>query len=150
MTHDFDILVGSWNVHNRRLTERLTGCDEWDEFTATATNWSLFDGMANVDEIVFPDGGKGLTLRLFDPASKEWSLHWASSETGKLFPPVVGRFSDSGHGVFYGADTEGGTPVRVRFVWSDITPRSACWEQAFSVDGGSSWEVNWTMVFTRV
>jgi hypothetical protein len=148
MTHDFDFLVGSWTVHNRRLKERLTGCEEWSEFTATATNWSLFNGLANVDEIVFPDGDRGLTLRLFDPAEEQWSLHWASSETGRLFPPVVGRFTD-GRGVFYGDDTEAGTPVRVRFVWSDITPESARWEQSFSVDGGGTWEVNWTMRFTR-
>jgi hypothetical protein len=161
---DFDFLVGSWNVHNRRLTKRLVGSDEWEEFTAPAVNWSLFDGMANVDETTFPDGTKGLTLRLFDPASEEWSLHWASSESGRLFPPVVGRFANEHdsksprdfescshrRGVFYGDDTEGGTPVRVRFTWSDITPDSARWEQAFSVDGGASWEVNWTMRFSRV
>ena len=146
---DFDFLVGSWNVHNRRLTKRLVGSDEWEEFTAPAVNWSLFDGMANVDETTFPDGAKGLTLRLFDPAREEWSLHWASSETGRLFPPVVGKFAND-RGVFYGDDTEGGTPVRVRFTWSDITPDSARWEQAFSVDGGASWEVNWTMQFSRV
>jgi hypothetical protein len=145
---DFDFLVGSWNVHNRRLVKRLVGSDEWLQFTAPAVNWSLFDGQGNVDEITFPDGTKGLTLRLFNPVTEEWSLHWASSETGALFPPVVGKFSD-GRGVFYGDDTEDGTPVRVRFTWSDMTPDSARWEQAFSVDGGTSWEVNWTMQFTR-
>jgi hypothetical protein len=146
---DFDFLVGSWNVENRRLTKRLVGSDEWTEFTARATCWSLFDGMANVDEIFFPDGTRGLTLRLFDPGREEWSLYWASSTTGTLFPPVVGRFA-AGRGVFYGDDTEGGAPVRVRFVWSDVTPNSARWEQAFSVDREASWEVNWTMRFTRI
>ena len=148
MTNDFDFLVGSWNVHNRRLAKRLVGSDEWVEFTVPATNWSLFDGMANLDEMVLPDGTKGLTLRLLDRATGTWSLYWASSATGRLFPPVVGSFTD-GRGVFYGDDTEAGTPVRVRFVWSDITPNSARWEQAFSVDGGHSWEVNWVMLFTR-
>jgi hypothetical protein len=145
---DFDFLVGSWNVHNRRLTKRLVGSDDWVEFTAPATSWSLFEGMANVDEIVFPDGVRGLTLRLFNPATKEWSLNWSSSDTGTLFPPVVGRFVD-GRGVFYGDDTEGGTPVRVRFVWSDITESSVRWEQSFSTDGGTTWELNWTMDFRR-
>jgi hypothetical protein len=145
---DFDFLTGSWNVHNRRLTKRLVGSDEWIEFTAPAVCWPLFDGMANVDEITFPDGTRGLTLRLFDQEREEWSLYWASSGNGTLFPPVVGRFKD-GRGVFYGDDTEGGTPVRVRFIWSDITPNSVRWEQAFSVDGGATWEVNWTMHFTR-
>jgi hypothetical protein len=145
---DFDFLVGSWNVLNRRLVKRLVGSDEWLQFTAPAVNWSLFDGQANVDEITFPDGTKGLTLRLFNPATGQWSLNWASSETGTLFPPVTGKFTDD-CGVFYGEDTEDGTPVRVRFTWSDITPDSARWEQAFSVDGGATWEVNWTMQFTR-
>ena len=145
---DFDFLVGSWNVLNRRLIKRLVGCTDWAEFTASATSWRLFDGMANVDEIAFPDGTRGLTLRLFDRSSGQWSLYWASSEGCALFPPVVGRFAD-GRGVFYGADTEGGTPVQVRFVWSDITANSARWEQAFSTDGGASWEINWTMHFSR-
>jgi len=149
MTNDFDFLVGSWNVHNRRLLKRLVGSDEWVEFTVPATNWGLFDGMANVDEMSLPDGTKGLTLRLLDRATGNWSLYWASSESGRLFPPVVGRFAD-GRGVFYGDDTEAGTPVRVRFVWSDMTPNSARWEQAFSVDGGASWEVNWVMRFSRI
>jgi hypothetical protein len=149
MTSDFDFLVGSWNVHNRRLVQRLAGSDEWVEFTVPATNWSLFDGMANVDEMSLPDGTKGLTLRLLDRAAGNWSLYWASSETGRLFPPVVGRFAN-GRGVFYGDDTEAGAPVRVRFTWSDMTPSSARWEQAFSVDGGASWEVNWIMLFTRI
>lgn len=145
---DFDFLIGSWNVHNRRLAKRLAGSDDWVEFTAPAKCWSLFEGKANVDEIVFPDGVRGLTLRLFDPTTEKWSLNWSSSDTGRLFPPVVGSFSD-GRGVFHGDDTEGDTPVRVRFVWSDITEDSARWEQAFSVDGGETWELNWIMDFRR-
>ena len=31
------------------------------------------------------------------------------------------------------------------------TPGTAArWEQAFSADGGATWEVNWVMEFTRV
>lgn len=145
---DFDFLVGNWNVLNRRLTKRLVGSNDWLEFTAPATSWSLFEGMANVDEIIFPNGVRGLTLRLFNPATREWSLNWASSDTGTLFPPVVGRFDD-GRGVFHGEDKEGNTPVRVRFIWSEITENSARWEQSFSTDAGASWELNWTMAFTR-
>ncbi|RSM56184.1 hypothetical protein DMH03_32275 [Amycolatopsis sp. WAC 01376] len=145
---EFDFLVGSWNVLNRRLTKRLAGSDDWVEFTAPAKSWSLFEGNANVDEIVFPDGVRGLTLRLFDPVARKWSLNWSSSDVGRLFPPVIGEFTD-GRGVFYGEDTEGETPVRVRFIWSDVTENSARWEQAFSIDDGESWEVNWIMTFTR-
>jgi hypothetical protein len=145
---DFDFLTGSWNVDNRRLVKRLVGSDDWIEFSAPAQCWPLFGGMANVDEIMFPDGTRGLTLRLFDPPAGQWSLYWASSTSGQLFPPLRGKFVD-GRGVFLGDDTEDGVPVRVRFVWSDITPESARWEQSFSADDGQTWELNWTMQFTR-
>lgn len=145
---DFDFLVGSWNVFNRKLTQRLAGSDEWSEITAKATNWRVFNGLGNVDEIVFADGRSGLSLRVFDNATQEWSIYWAASGSSRLDPPVTGRFVD-GRGVFYGDDMHLDTPVRVRFIWSDITPTSARWEQAFSADGGETWEINWTMEFTR-
>ena len=147
--HDFDFLIGSWEVANHRLTTRLAGGGDWEEFPATAVCRSLFDGRANVDEIVFPTKGfAGATLRLFDPARDEWSLYWASSRTGTLEPPVVGRFRD-GRGDFYGDDTHEGVPIRVHFVWSEITGESARWEQAFSADAGRTWEPNWVMDLRR-
>ena len=147
--NDFDFLVGEWTITNRRLRERLVGSDDWEEFASTSVVHNLFDGAANVDEITFPSKGfKGLTLRLFDPEREEWSLYWANSQTGVLFPPVVGRF-EGGRGVFFGDDIEGGIPVRVRYIWSEITPTSARWEQAFSTDQGKTWETNWIMELTR-
>lgn len=145
---DFDFLIGQWNVTNRKLKERFAGCDDWLEFPAKAEIRSLFDDAANIDEITFEDGTKGLTLRLFDPVAREWSLYWSISTTGRLYPPVVGSFQD-GRGVFYGDDTSDGKPVRVRFIWSDMTPSSARWEQAFSDDSGKTWETNWIMTLTR-
>lgn len=147
---DFDFLVGRWNVVNRRLVTRLAGSAEWREFPATSECRSLFDGAANIDEIVFPtEGFSGVTLRLFDRRSEQWSLHWASSDTGTLFPPVVGGFA-AGRGEFHGDDSEGGTPVRVRFLWTWTDRASARWEQAFSVDGERSWETNWIMDLSRL
>lgn len=146
---DFDFLIGSWIVTNRRLRRRLAGSTDWEEFPATSVCRSVLHGTANMDEISMPAKGyAGMTLRLFDPARKEWSLYWVNSREGRLYPPVVGRFV-AGRGEFYGDDTEGGTPVRVRYIWSMITSTSARWEQAFSVDGGRSWETNWIMDFTR-
>jgi len=146
---DFDFLVGTWTVANRRLKQRLAGCTEWEEFTSTSRCWNLFGGAANIDEFSFPDGTNGLTLRLLDPATKEWSLNWSSSETGTLLPPVVGHF-DATLGRFSGDDAHDGTPVRVRYIWSGMTPTAARWEQAFSTDGGQTWETNWVMEFSRV
>jgi hypothetical protein len=146
---DFDFLIGSWDITNRKLKRRLAGSDDWAEFPATSTCQSLFGGAANIDEIVFPtEGVSGLTLRLFDPVTKQWSLNWANSETGRLFPPVVGSFTD-GRGEFYGDDSHEGTPVRVRYIWSEITPTSARWEQGFSMDGEQTWETNWVMELRR-
>jgi len=146
---DFDFLVGRWTVANRKLTKRLAGCTEWAEFTSTSSCWNLFGGAANLDEFSFPDGTAGLTLRLRNPATGEWSLTWASSELGALMLPVVGGF-DGGEGRFYGAEEYAGRLVRVRYIWSRITPTSARWEQAYSDDGERTWETNWIMDFTRV
>jgi hypothetical protein len=146
---DFDFLVGNWRVANRKLAKRLAGSDEWEEFESTSRCWRLFDGNANVDEFAFPDGTYGMTMRLYDPTKREWSLHWSASTDGALLPPVVGAFAD-GQGTFYGDDSHEGVAVRVRYVWSEITPTSARWEQAFSTDGQRTWETNWVMRFTRV
>lgn len=147
--NDFDFLVGHWDVHNRRRTDFLDPQSPWEEFPAVSRASRHFDGGANFDEIDFPTRGyRGLTLRLYDPAAELWSLYWSSSRAGTLFPPVVGRFTD-GRGEFHGDDSHDGRPVRVRFLWSGITPESARWEQAFSTDGGTTWLTNWVMELTR-
>ncbi|WP_248963543.1 hypothetical protein [Sphaerisporangium perillae] len=148
MNHDFDFLFGTWDVANRALKKRLADCTEWDEFPGVAAIRGIFGGAGNVDEIEFPTRGfSGLTLRLYDPESEEWSLYWSSSRSSAIEPPVIGRFDD-GVGTFYGDDTHEGTPVRVRFLWSGITATTAHWEQAFSTDG-QTWETNWLMDLTR-
>lgn len=145
---DFDFLVGNWKVANRRLKQRLAGSEEWEEFESTSLAWSLLDGGANIDQFTFPDGTSALTLRLFEPETKQWSLNWVTSTEGILTPPVIGAFSD-GRGLFYGDDSHDGTPVRVRFIWSEITATSARWEQAFSADREQTWETNWIMELKR-
>jgi hypothetical protein len=147
--NDFNFLVGSWDLANRRLKEPLTGSTEWYEFPSTSECISLLGDLANVDEMSMPTlGFSGVTLRLYNAERDEWSLYWISSRRLVLDPPVVGRFED-GVGAFYGDDTHDGRPIRVRFLWSKITPTSAHWEQAFSVDGGKTWETNWMNDLTR-
>ncbi len=147
---DFDFLVGSWDGIQRRLVKPLAGCTEWDEFRTTTRSWSVLGGAGNVDELHAPDRGfSGLTVRLLNPATGQWSLHWASSRDGDLAPPpVVGAF-DGGVGLFYCEQDWDGSQITVRYKWFDITAESAHWEQAFSADGGRTWETNWTAVFTR-
>jgi len=148
--NDFDFLVGTWDSTHRRLSKRLAGSDDWETFPGRTVGYRAFGGAANVDEITFPTlGHAGLSVRLYDPGTELWSIYWASTTApGVLFPPVTGRFVD-GVGEFFGDDEHEGRPVRVRFRWTDITATTARWQQAFSADGGETWETNWVMDFTR-
>jgi hypothetical protein len=150
--HDFDFLPGRWQIANERLLERLNGCTEWEHFSATQNAWMILDGIGNMDDFVtetWRPGFIGMSLRLFNSATQLWSIYWMSNQTGKLEPPVVGAFKD-GIGIFEGDDMLEDKPIRVRFTWSGITVTSALWEQAFSDDGGQTWEKNWIMRMTRI
>jgi hypothetical protein len=145
---DFAFLDGDWICHNRRLLKALSECDEWDEFDGTVSFRHMIGGVANVDELLAPDRGlAGLTVRTFDVERAEWSIFWVNRRDGRMEPPVVGRFVD-GVGTFLGPDVFEGTPITVRFRW-DTTGASPRWEQAFSTDGGETWETNWTADFVR-
>jgi hypothetical protein len=149
--NNFDFFVGRWASQQRRLRKVFAGCTEWDEFPGVTQCWSIFDGAGNIDEVTFPTlGFGGVTLRLYDQERDEWSLYWASSRTGLLaLPPTVGRFGEDGVGVFTNEEEFEGRQIMVRYLWSDITPTSARWEQAFSLDRGDTWEPNWIAEFTR-
>lgn len=150
--HDFDFLVGRWSVHHRRLKGRLVHSTSWEDFSGECESRPLLGGQANVDDnlLKLPDSEyRAATMRVFDPATKTWAIWWFDARTPhSLDPPVVGSFKNS-VGTFYADDRLNGRPVRVRFIWSRIASTSAHWEQAFSADGGASWETNWVMEFTR-
>jgi hypothetical protein len=151
--HDFDRMVGRWNAHHRRLKERLAGSHEWVEFDGTSHFFLLMDGFANTDENVFkmPSGEyRGVTLRAYDPKTGDWAIWWLDGRNpfGELDPPVKGHFVN-GVGTFYSDDMLRGKRIRVRFIWSKMTSTSAHWEQAFSPDGGKTWETNWYTDFRR-
>jgi hypothetical protein len=146
--HDFDYFEGAWTTRQRRLKARGVGSTDWEEFPATLCMSLYLGGIATVDELYIPSTKRaGLTLRTFDLAKRQWSIYWVNSATGKLEPPVVGGF-EGGHGEFYGEDTDGGRPVKVRYTWNEVDRDHARWEQAMSFDG-RSWETNWTAEFTR-
>ena len=151
--HDFDFLVGSWTVQHRRLKHRLAHSNEWETFSGTCKTWLLLDGQGDVDDNVLqaPTGTyRAVTLRSFDPDTKSWSIWWMDSRHPReLDPPVVGEFR-SGTGIFFAKDTFDGRSIVVRYIWSDITANSAKWQQAFSDDGGKTWETNWIMEFHRL
>lgn len=145
---DFDFLSGNWNVKHHKLQSRLRGSTEWVEETGTCRGFVLADGVVSVDEFEFPSGIKGCSLRNLDREARRWIIHWTTNATGVLAPPVSGGFDDE-RGEFYGYDIDAGTPVLVRYIWSDCKTEHPRWEQAFSVDGGASWETNWKMDFSK-
>ena len=148
---DFDFWMGRWHAHNRMRRKWLADCDEWDEFEATSVARPILDGLGNEDEFRTDWGGGfvGMSFRFFDPATGQWSIYWASTRRpGVLDPPVTGGFSGA-TGTFEGTDTHQGRAVQVRYIWSGVTTPTPRWEQAFSGDGGKTWETNWVMDFTR-
>ena len=150
--HDFDFEIGTWKTHLRRLLRPLTGSTTWVEYEGTTVVRKVWNGRANLVELVAdgPAGHfEGLNLRLYNPESRQWSLNFANSSGGTLGVPAIGEFKN-GRGVFYDQETLNGRTIFVRFVISDITPNSCRFEQAFSDDGGKTWEVNWIAVDTRV
>jgi hypothetical protein len=153
--HDFDFLIGTWKYHLSRLEHPLTGSTKWIEFDGTGVCRPVWNGKAQLDELEVdgPTGHvQGLTLRLYNPESHQWSLHWANGKTGTLgVPPTVGEFDvKNGRGEFYDQEAFNGRMILVRYVWSDITPISARFEQSFSDDGGKTWEANWVTTQVRV
>jgi hypothetical protein len=150
--HDFDFEIGTWKTHLSRRLHPMTGSNTWTEMDGTTVVRKVWNGRANLVELVAdgPAGHfEGLSLRLYNPQSHQWSLNFASSSGGTLATPTIGRFKD-GRGEFYDQETLDGRAILVRFVISEITPKSCRFEQAFSDDGGKTWEVNWIAVDTRV
>jgi hypothetical protein len=150
--HDFDFEIGTWKTHLRRLLKPLTGSTTWVEYDGTTVVRKVWNGRANLVELVAdgPAGHfEGLSLRLYNPQSRQWSLNFANINGGVMTAPTTGEFKN-GRGEFYNQDTLNGRAIFVRFVISDITPNSCRFEQAFSDDGGKTWEVNWVATDTRV
>jgi hypothetical protein len=150
--HDWDWFIGEWKVRHRYLKARLGGATEWLEFDGTTSFRTLMGGLANVDDNILnkPDGTyRAATVRAFDARDGLWRIWWLDGRSPTtLDPPVAGGFKD-GVGHFFGEDTLGGKPIKVRFIWSNISARTARWEQSFSSDAGQTWEPNWVMDFSR-
>jgi hypothetical protein len=150
--HDFDFLFGRWRMHHRRLRERLVDSQDWEEFDGTCVTQPILGGFGTIDDLVLnlPGGAyRAAAIRAFDIHSRRWAIWWLDMRNPQTIDsPVVGGFED-GVGTFYADDTHKGQPIRVRFRWTDTKTRPR-WEQAFSTDGGETWEVNWTNTFVRM
>ena len=150
--HDFDFEIAIWKTHLSRLLHPLTGSATWVEFEGTTVVRKVWNGRTNLVELEAnsPAGHiEGLSLRLYNPQSHQWSLYFVNSIDGTLNQPTIGEFNN-GRGEFFDQESFNGRAIYVRFVMSDITPNSCRFEQAFSDDGGKTWEVDWIATDTRV
>jgi hypothetical protein len=150
--HDFDFEMGTWKTRLSRRLRPLTGSNTWVEYEGTSVVRKVWGGRANLVELEVggPAGRiEGLSLRLYNPEARQWSLNFSNSAGGTLTPPVVGEFKD-GRGEFFGQETLNGRAIFVRFIIQCPGPDTCRFEQAFSDDGGKTWEVNWVATDTRV
>jgi hypothetical protein len=149
---DFDFIIGSWFVSHKRLNARLQGCKDWTEFQGVSSTRKILGGNGNVEDNVlyFPDGEvHAAAFRSYDAKTQSWAIWWLDGRSPhNLDKPVVGHFSGN-VGTFLAQDTLNGEPIEVRFTWQTNPNSSPTWEQAFSPDGGITWETNWTMEFER-
>ncbi|MDP3736665.1 MAG: hypothetical protein Q8R02_04700 [Hyphomonadaceae bacterium] len=147
---DFNFQVGDWTVSHRRMVGRLVGSTTWEEFSGTCSMRAVLGGHGNVEDnlIHIPSGAyRALALRSFNPATRQWAIWWLDARSPHaLDVPVIGGF-ENGVGTFYADDTLDGRPIRIRFHWLGADGNMPRWEQAFSGDGGATWETNWVMQF---
>ena len=150
--HDFDFMFGRWKLVIKRLKYPLHGSHDWYQMVGTSVCRPIWGGKANLEE-VDDDGPTGkmeaLMVRLYLPEAHQWSLNWVNVKSPRFDVPTIGEFKD-GRGEFYDSEMFEGRSILVRYVWSDIKPKSAHFEQAFSTDGGKTWEVNWIADSTRL
>jgi len=150
--HDFDFEFGAWKAHISRRLKPLTGSTTWVEYNGTSVVRRVWNGRANLGELeVSGPAGRieGLSLRTYNSQSRQWNISWSNSADGTVGPPMIGEFKN-GRGEFFNQESLDGRAIFVRFIFSDITANSFQIEQAFSDDGGKTWEANWIAKFSRV
>ena len=147
----FDFLIGEWTVKHRRRTQILKGSEAWTEFDGSLVARKIWDGRGHIDEFRgnAPTGLiQGMSVRLYDPASNQWRDYFTNDAKRILDPPVVGAFKN-GRAEFFSHELFDGRSIFVRQLWTSQSPTACRWEQAFSADGGQTWETNWIMDLTR-
>jgi predicted methyltransferase len=149
--HEFDFHLGTWKEHSKRLLHPLTGSTNWVEMDGRSVVTKVWGGRASLVEFK-ADGPAGglelLSLRWYNPSRHEWNVEFATPNVGTLGVPGVGVF-EKGRGSFYDQEVINGKTVLVRFSAWGLGPNAARTEQAFSADGGRTWETNWINNYTR-
>jgi hypothetical protein len=150
--HDFDFEFGTWRTHYRLLKDRLVHSHVWYDCYGTSIVVPYWSGSGNLEDGDLKCPHRyigGMTLRLYDARTRQWTIWWGTRELGLSPPQQIGHYTRPGFGQFFAHDTWKGTPIICRFQWSVVrgNPR---FEQAFSTDGGKTWETNWTTDYVRV
>ena len=152
ISNDFDFQIGRWRVEHRRLRERLVSSADWEEFDGTSEMRTVLGGNGNVeDNLLHISTGtyRAIAIRSFDPIKKHWAIWWLDARAPHaLDVPVIGTFENA-TGSFYANITHEAKPAQLRFLWLTANKTAPRWEQAMSIDGGKTWETNWTMDFER-
>lgn len=149
--HDFDFEFGSWTATLHMQAHPLTKSPEWVTYTGTSVVRKVWNGRANLGELEVGNGAnhiEAMTLRIYDPKTERWSVYFANAKGGLETTPMIGRF-ENGQGDFYDSEELDGKPIKVRFIFSDITSTSFQFVQSFSADGGKTWIPNWISTFKR-
>jgi hypothetical protein len=148
---DFDFFIGSWKLRNRCLREWLKGSTSWEEFDGVSVSRKILGGLGHIEEVTMERASEAteeVVVRLFDPQTQQWRIYEADNGNGFDPQPVIATFKD-GRIEGYSYTPWEGAHIFRRVIWSEITGASFHWEQAFSADGGKTWETNWIADFAR-
>lgn len=151
---DFDFLYHDWHVHHRKLKTRLAGANDWFEFEGTSNTRPILGGKGNIEDNVIHDPTSGTyratALRSFDVENHVWRIWWLDQRfPASIGAPVVGGFQGE-KGLFITNEEWQGRAIKLRFIWLKDADGGPCWKQAFSSDGGQTWETNWVMNFSKL
>jgi hypothetical protein len=153
---DVDLLLGRWRLHSRRLVDLLDGdCAEWVQFEAEGQAHPILGGPGNLDSFSARrpcrrpavGGGHAASVRSRLRAGRIW---WTVTSRGPgTWTHRCRAAWAGGYGRFQGDDVLDGQPIRVRFIWKDITATSARFKQAVSYTG-ACWQTNWVIILTQL
>ena len=149
----YDWLIGAWDVEVFDVLEdgsRRKSRGEW-HFARVLEGRAIQDvfivparAERKSGEPPTPGNRYGTTIRVYDPAGDRWRINWFNPVTGAHDSLVARR---QGEEILQEGKHADGVPIR--WVFSDITPRSFRWRGEVSPDGGQTWRLGVEFFATR-